>query len=201
MSECEHWIAVDLTNEDLIKAELWAQGRQMRRTAARAAANRFTYERALDNHRVGILGELAVAHYENVIIPEDDWHSDQQRGYDVAGWSVRTRPKAHYGLGLHRNDHGRFLLVLAHDAPRLWLVGQITADQGFAIAALRHDGAYRDEREWWLVEQCHLAPLPEQNGYTHRGARWMIDPRTPFYDETCGGVHPIIEHRACRAVE
>jgi hypothetical protein len=121
----------------------------------------------------------------------------------VAGWGVRTRPLAHYGLGLHRGDSGDFMLILAHDEPRMWLVGWISAAAGFQIGTLRSDGAYRNESLWWLIEQKPLLPFPETAFFRRAETRQPFVKATAesdaaFWCESCASTHPIREHKTCR---
>lgn len=107
---------------------------------------------------LGCQGEAAVAQWAGVKLdPDWSWEADKRRGYDVAGYQVRCRSRAGMGLNLHRGDSGRFLLVLGHEAPVMWLAGTIDAAAGFRLAVPRRSG--RGERDWWEVDQRHLDPL------------------------------------------
>lgn len=93
------------------------------------------------------------------------------------------------------------MLLLCHEAPVIWIVGEISTEAAWAVARPRYDGDNRNGSEWFTVSKDHLIPMPEQNGYTRRGeSRRLVDPQTPFWHEECGRMHPIVEHRQCRAV-
>jgi hypothetical protein len=80
----------------------------------------------------GALGEIAVSKWSGVNLDEDhSYMADVKRGYDVAGYQVRTMGKSWYDLGLHSGDSGRFILALAHDAPVIWLAGWIDIERAF----------------------------------------------------------------------
>jgi hypothetical protein len=109
-------------------------------------------------HFLGCQGEAAVAKWAGVELdPDWTWEADRARGYDVAGWQVRTRSRARAGLNLHRGDRGRFLLVLGHQAPVMWLFGWLDAADGFRLGERRESGT--GDRAWWEVDQKYLRPL------------------------------------------
>lgn len=177
------WIKVELSPH-----EIW--------DASQRGRSRFEYARArgftprgfgtLETNTLGCLGEAAVARYEGVRLdPDWTWEADKRRGHDVAGWGVRTRSWAGAGLNLHRGDTGKFLLIYGHEPPVMWLIGQLTAEEGFPLGRQRESGT--GDRLWWLVDDHHLRPLPEQRGYRHCGARL-------FPCELCRTAHPLRQH-------
>lgn len=188
------WIRVELSPDDVARAQKIGQLRQDYATRRGFKAYGLG---SVETHIDGVMGELAVARYEQSEVDSDwTWEADKRRGYDVAGWQVRTRSRADYGLPINvKNQIGKgdFLLVLSHQRPVMNLVGWISAVAGAEVGRWRYDHGVR----WFLVEQRNLQPLPEQNGYGKRPHDWLVDPATPFWHEECHGVHPIAEHRIC----
>lgn len=193
MANRSDWIRVELSAAELAEAD--RVGR-LQADYARKRGFRAKGMGGQEMHRLGWLGELAVARYEGVIRDSDwTWEADKRRGHDVAGWQVRTRSNPRYGLILNPGDAGRFLLALAHDQPAIWLVGWLLAADGFLLSTPRNDHDF----VWHLVEQRHLHPLPEQHGYSRCAEKQLVDPGAVFWCEGCGGTHPISQHRLCRA--
>jgi hypothetical protein len=188
------WIKVELTDAEYREATQLGELRQ-----ARSGHFKPKGLGDLRTNTLGVLGEMTVAKYIGAELPpEHTWEADVQRGYDVGDWEVRCNQRASSGLGLNPGDERKrpFIHVLAHEAPVMWLTGWIAAADGFPVAVERETNGHK----WWCVDQSFLHPLPERNGYYRRGADgWLVDPQTPFNDEACGMMHPLIEHRICRA--
>jgi hypothetical protein len=150
----------------------------------------------------GIIGQDAVALYRGVPMVRRSNEADLNAPDDVDGLQVRCRSKADYGLNLKAKDQGRFILALAHDLPVVWLVGGMTASEGLAVGTpMYHKGqGDHDRASWYLVDQKLLHPLRERPGFSRRGEDgWLVDPQSPGWCDCCHEMHPIIEHRVCRA--
>jgi hypothetical protein len=107
----------------------------------------------------GALGEIAVSKWSGVDLEGDySYIADVKRGYDVAGYQVRTRGKSWYDLGLHSGDSGRFILALAHDAPVIWLAGWIDIDCAYVGMPGSHTMTTYDYT-WICMPQLSLNPM------------------------------------------
>lgn len=157
MATRSEWVTVTLAPAEVASAQAYARWQvdlaQRERLRPRGGAD----TRAA--HLLGALGEYAVARYLGLPPVHGSHRDDHRRGYDVGGWSVRTRGQAHYGLLLYEHERrGTWVLVLGHEAPRgvLYLAGWIKAESAWNYATRRQDHG----QPYYVVEQEHLIPLP-----------------------------------------
>jgi hypothetical protein len=123
---------------------------------------------------LGCHGEYAISRWCGVPVPKDwTWEADKARGWDVAGWGIRTVSGEGYGLNLKTGDDGPFILVLGHQARRgvLWLAGTFTltrpiprrglvlAEEGAGLGHWREWGV--GDRDWYRVDQTRLSEVPD----------------------------------------
>jgi hypothetical protein len=116
----------------------------------------------LENNLLGAQGEYAWCQLLGKPHPHPDGNLDDElaHGSDCYGWEIRTASQPGHGLNLHRGDeHKLFILALAHEAPVIWVVGCLPADEAFGrnLGRWREDG--EGDRRWYLVGQQHLRPI------------------------------------------
>lgn len=203
------WVKVELRSDEDREAHRIARAR---RGEAASGGYRRTIEGTIAEDLRGARGELAVARWLGIRHPgwggDVSWKADINRGADIGDLQVRTAAGRGYGLALDApprpRNTGCHVLVLAHDAPVMWIAGWIDAEDGYAAGTLRHDGT--GQPDWYRVAQSALRPMtalttrnrPAASPRANSRAVLLPDPEALWWCETCHGRHRIAEMGACR---
>ena len=150
---------VQLSKSEVAKAERIAGLRCRMNEKARRGGT--ALDSALEAHRIGAVGELAVANalelpWDGAYRCEADWQAWRQVGHDVAGLEVRSTPVPNGSLVLRRNDPADAIFVLAilRDAPPIRGATMVRL-AGWAIC-----GEVRTPSRWrsdWKIP-CYAVP-------------------------------------------
>lgn len=146
------WIPIDLTDDQIAVAKRIAQARfdrgQQRQRRLRGQ------NRSYADDLWGALGEQAAAVYFGQELLDVPMSVERRRGYDIAGRSVRATRYRTGGLRLNVDERcGKFVLAVLCDYPRrVWLAGEIRAEDARPVGVLRRDKG----REPWIRVDAEL---------------------------------------------
>jgi hypothetical protein len=159
VSHVSQWIAVQLDPEEVALCR--ERGNQRQKHAEERGFKPYGYASS-ETHFRGYAAEMAFSKYLGVPMPEGwDWASDVRRGYDVAGWHVRSRKSSTGTLLIKPKDpEGNYVLVLTHQLPVLYIAGWTTAERGRRFGLNEYIG----EARFKSVAQALLHPFPDIGG-------------------------------------
>jgi|SRR5215831_9327107 len=146
-------------------AYAWAELVARRRYARTLAANRAARGQPanLDADLDGMFGETAVACYFGARLDDVTMAGERRRGYDVAGFQVRSTRYSNGGLRINTDEvAGRFVLAITQYAQRygtVRLAGWIDAVNGRRRGVVRVTGGIEP---WIRVDQADLYPLDDR---------------------------------------
>lgn len=163
MSHPEQWIAIQLDPEEMVHCR--KRGNQRQQEAEERGFKPYGYGSA-ELHFRGYAAELAFSKYLGAQMPTGwDWESDVRRGFDVAGWHVRSRSKPDGKLIVKpRDPDGNYVLVLTHQIPVLHIAGWTTAERARRLGL----NEYLGDRPIKVVSQNLLYPFPNVGGSFYR---------------------------------